>query len=615
MPKFLRPLDFQCTVHQRFGENANNSYANTGLKGHTGSADESCGYGSEVKSYVEGYVYAVHTPEKPASDGYTAVYMLCKTPLETFEFSVGHLSRVDVSVGQYVKEGDVIGLEGNCFDKETEILTENGWKLFKDLNKNEKVMTLNPETNNIEYHKPDKYVKKKTSKMYSYRTDGNDFVVSADHSMYVNTSPTMPNNYHFSELQDLPKWSAYKRHGGIWEGNEEKYFIIPEYKYTGDRWGTQRISKEIKVDMDDWLWFLGIWLSDGWLNNGKTKFAGITQSFNNPEKRLKIDAIVDKLPFHVNRNGEDYRIQSRQIYECLKQWGKKDSKVIPSFIKELSPRQIKIFLDGYKTGDGWEHRSSTYYIFGDKKMADDIQHLLCLIGSSGSIKEYCHSNREKKPVINGQVINSQKPFWLLLEQREKRGSIRKEKIKEIDYDDFTYCVTVQNHIIYVRRNGYPMWCGNSGTVYSGGQRITLAMQANGDTRGSHRHVQKRVYREVDTVRMYQHYLHDAQGIYKTPEGKYCEVVDYYNGYNGCVDFTKPLWKRDLFFGVSGYDVELLQKALVQLGYGDFEPTGFYGVKTTGAVARYQKEAGLTPAVGYFGVKSRQALNANFNQLT
>ncbi len=30
----------------------------------------------------------------------------------------------------------------SCYDNETEILTEEGWKFFKDLNKNEKVATL-----------------------------------------------------------------------------------------------------------------------------------------------------------------------------------------------------------------------------------------------------------------------------------------------------------------------------------------------------------------------------------------------------------------------------------------------------------------------------------------
>ena len=33
--------------------------------------------------------------------------------------------------------------------------------------------------------------------------------------------------------------------------------------------------------------------------------------------------------------------------------------------------------------------------------------------------------------------------------------------KYVDYIGKTYCVEVPNHIIYVRRNGKPVWSGNS----------------------------------------------------------------------------------------------------------------------------------------------------------
>ena len=36
-----------------------------------------------------------------------------------------------------------------CYDEETEILTDKGWKLFKDLDKTEKVATLNIENDKV----------------------------------------------------------------------------------------------------------------------------------------------------------------------------------------------------------------------------------------------------------------------------------------------------------------------------------------------------------------------------------------------------------------------------------------------------------------------------------
>ena len=41
-----------------------------------------------------------------------------------------------------------------CFDDETEILTDEGWKRFADLNRSEQVLTLNPETGDAEFQRP-----------------------------------------------------------------------------------------------------------------------------------------------------------------------------------------------------------------------------------------------------------------------------------------------------------------------------------------------------------------------------------------------------------------------------------------------------------------------------
>lgn len=52
-------------------------------------------------------------------------------------------------------QSDIIILMGHgeaCYSDDTEVLTEDGWKQFTELNGREKVATLNTETNEIEYH-------------------------------------------------------------------------------------------------------------------------------------------------------------------------------------------------------------------------------------------------------------------------------------------------------------------------------------------------------------------------------------------------------------------------------------------------------------------------------
>lgn len=112
MPKFLDLIDNVCYVAQGFGGNATDFYRSVGLLGHPGH-DVFCGYGTHIRPLHTGRVYSMYTPEAPAGDGYTAVYILCETPAEVFELSVGHVSKIYARAGDYVGLETIIAEEGN----------------------------------------------------------------------------------------------------------------------------------------------------------------------------------------------------------------------------------------------------------------------------------------------------------------------------------------------------------------------------------------------------------------------------------------------------------------------------------------------------------------------
>lgn len=151
--------------------------------------------------------------------------------------------------------------------------------------------------------------------------------------------------------------------------------------------------------------------------------------------------------------------------------------------------------------------------------------------------------------------------------------------------------------------------GNKGTVYSGNTLITLAQQAAGVRDGHHRHYQKRPV--VKIKQMSGRMLYTAQGVYRDEQGNYYQVFDYNNGFNGCTDWSVPLFNRNLAFGMSGYDVYLLQKACVKEGCATFNPTGFFGVLTVAAVVRLQQKNNISPTLGYCGPITREYLNNTY----
>lgn len=153
---------------------------------------------------------------------------------------------------------------------------------------------------------------------------------------------------------------------------------------------------------------------------------------------------------------------------------------------------------------------------------------------------------------------------------------------------------------------------NHGPVWDGNTPITLEMQRSGDKRGAHRHYQKRPLIKVTSTNIFGVYL-NAYGYYKDSQGFFYKVYNPGNGYNGCVDWSQPLFTKNLGLFSTGYEVLLLQRALVLEGYATFAPTGYFGLLTRAAVQKYQTAKGLEP-VGYTGPLTRQALNQTYPQL-
>jgi len=103
--------------------------------------------------------------------------------------------------------------------------------------------------------------------------------------------------------------------------------------------------------------------------------------------------------------------------------------------------------------------------------------------------------------------------------------------------------------------------GNHGEVYSNGVRITLEMQRAGDTRGHHRHWNKKFIEKVHLSER-----EDKPGTYLTAWGKefnfpykddggfYYRILNYDNGLRGSVDPSKDM--IDGYTAVANYFIEI-----------------------------------------------------------
>ena len=328
----------------------------------------------------------------------------------------------------------------SCYDEETEVLTENGWKKFPEIEKHDKVATINPKNFRLEYQKPTNYFSYYyRGKMFSQKGKSIDLLVTPNHKMWVKRR--RGKEYEFIGAENLPKNVRYKTNAK-WEGRERKWFVLPSVYEDRHR----NKIKEKKILMDDWLEFLGYFLSEGNINYSHRSYR-IKISQRKNIIREKIKDCIKRLGFHFSEDRDNTVISNKQLFEYLKQFKKDKERFIPREILKLPSRQLKILFNALMDGDG-SFSKGWAYSTSSKKLADDFQELLLKIGYSGSIS----NSRGDECIVS---INRKTTTPLL------NCGQRYDGRSWMDYEGKVYCIEVPNHTLYVRRKGKACWCGNS----------------------------------------------------------------------------------------------------------------------------------------------------------
>lgn len=351
----------------------------------------------------------------------------------------------------YIGVIDTMG-ERSCYDKDTEILTENGWVLFENLQKGVAVATLN-QSGIVEYHIPDDIIIDNFSgNMKHFHNIKYDLLVTPNHKMYVQSQRGRKS---FVRADESKNWHGLRMiTGGVYSGEDK------EWHYLGNRLRNSKLHVD-KVRMDDWLELLGYYISEGCVCGRPRKRTVKGKEYNTTDFNVLISQVkldnrriisecLKKTGFpYYDSHEHQFMICSKQLYTIFKPLGKSRDKYIPREFMNLSPRQSKILLDALILGDGsMKSKDCICYFTISKQLADDVQELALRCGFAASISK---SKRELYHVN----IRPPRPAVLI-------------SPKDVPYNGKVYCVNVKNHVICVRRNNKAVFCGNS---YDEGKRV------------------------------------------------------------------------------------------------------------------------------------------------
>ncbi|HJX51041.1 MAG TPA: carbamoyltransferase C-terminal domain-containing protein, partial [Candidatus Nanoarchaeia archaeon] len=341
-----------------------------------------------------------------------------------------------------------------CYDEKTEILTQGGWKKFKDISDNEIVATLNPKNNKLGYQKILKKVKYKyNGKMVRFKNKRIDLLVTPNHRIWAKKifnhqkDSSYPRYFEFRNAIDLLR----KEHLQIkaiekWKGIEEKYFVLPKIKIEK----YSHLSQIHKIPMDLWLEFLGYYLSEGCVCYDKGHHTILISQGKKSRHLGKIQNCLNKLPYKWHYNVKSFRTSNKQLYGYLKQFGKCEGKFIPRELLDLSERQLTILFEALMCGDGYKRGKQCKYYTTSKELAENVQEICLKLGYSIYTSKEIRAPKRK----NLYVIRANKG--------SKTSWVRKNQSNIEDYSGYVYCVSVPKyHILCVKRNEKVVFSGNS----------------------------------------------------------------------------------------------------------------------------------------------------------
>ena len=383
-----------------------------------------------------------------------AAYLTDGRGSEPVVFTVKQLQQNGNNIGRKTNEWlpTLSALHVNCYDKETEVLTDQGWKLFADLNRSEKFLSVRFRDGNAEWVSAVKWINVPyKGDMYYFKNKNIDLATTENHSHVIKTPAK--SQLRLCNTINLPARSSFLKHIPKWIGD------IPLYQFDDVQYDSRLFSR-----------FLGFYLSEGSCIDYKGRLTlHISQS-----KEKYLDEIFDicQQLFSSTSKQKDYVqiscVYKPELWAWLNQFGKSNVKFIPNEIKNSSIDIIDLFLDTYCKGDGsfrngeWDgYKSKTTRLFftSSKRMADDLGELMLKIGKCPSYKEVpAHevfdSKRNKSYMQNNSI-------WWITECLNKFVGLSNCKVDIKHYDDFVHDVELErNHTLVVRRNGKVVVSGN-----------------------------------------------------------------------------------------------------------------------------------------------------------
>lgn len=359
----------------------------------------------------------------------------------------------------------VVGDKLACYGPDHDVLTDRGWIPISTMSMKDRVASLVNGTT-LEYVYPTELMSYDyKGKMYNVESTQVSLLVTPNHRMWVCTCAegiytekygiqTAENIYgkrskYLNNCEKLVPLKYDNFFENVFENITDTSFDIYDYDATNLNLIK---NKCFSIPIDTWLMLFGIWISNAYgYYDEETRTDIVIINIDNEMVKNALDKIeiecIGQFCFSIclseKLDGNNYIVGNEKMSKYLYCPG---SKYFPNWIWCLNQDQCRTLFKGMMLGNDTESYD-TY----SREMCDYVQRLILHMGYS------CN-------------IESKNDSWTLNMIKSQNNPLVNKTVQQdsyIDYDDRVYCCTVPSGIIYVRRNGLNVWCGNSSHAQKG----------------------------------------------------------------------------------------------------------------------------------------------------
>ena len=313
-------------------------------------------------------------------------------------------SMIFVGPSYYHRLKHMVADKIHCLKPDHDVLTLAGWKAIPEITADDEIACLID--NKLVYQKPINvfHYPDYKGKMYRVSNQHVDLDTTANHRMYVSQSRKL-DEYEFVRADEIEGKHLFYKRDAEWDAPDYQ-FVLPAFLDKPER----------SLDMEALLIFMGIWITGGSTIDKST---------------------MKRIGFEGDAQFTNY-INEFTVGES--------NKFLPDWVFKLSQSQAQILVENMILGDG----HTLIYSTKSTRLADQFSQL-CLHAGWSAIKM---THPHKGGSIQLRINKTQNNPEVNHQQHKKEDSL-------YDYEGPVHCVEVEGNVFMVRRNGKPVWTGNS----------------------------------------------------------------------------------------------------------------------------------------------------------